>query len=162
MMKFEMVGDTQLKAKFEGMPAAIHEALLQTVYILDNDLVRYIQDKKLSGQVLKIQTGALKRSIKGDVIDSGTEITGTAFSSGDVIKYAGIHEYGGNTSPHDIVPVKAKALRFRSGGKTIFTKIVHHPGSKMPERSFMRSSLAENKDHITEEMQKTIIKGINS
>jgi hypothetical protein len=34
------------------------------------------------------------------------------------------------------------------GGKDVFATIVHHPGSTMPERSFMRSSLAEMKDDI--------------
>ena len=161
-MTLEIIGDTQIKAKFEALPASVHDDLLRTVYKLDNDLVRYIQDQKLSGQVLKIKTGALRRSIKGDVIDEGDIITGTAFSSGDVLKYAGIHEYGGTTPPHDIVPVKAKALAFVMGGKMVFAKIVHHPGSKMPERSFMRSSLSDNAQYISDEMALTVNKSVKS
>ena len=35
-------------------------------------------------------------------------------------------EFGSN--PYVIIPNKKKALRFKSGGKTVFSKIVHHPG----------------------------------
>ena len=34
------------------------------------------------------------------------------------------------TKPHEIVPAEAKSLHFFIGGKEIFTKHVHHPGTK--------------------------------
>ena len=36
----------------------------------------------------------------------------------------------GGTRPHDIVPVRAKALRFVVNGTPVFAKRVHHPGTK--------------------------------
>ncbi len=39
-----------------------------------------------------------------------------------------ILEYG--SKPHVIRPVKRKFLRFDTGGKTVFTKEVHHPGTR--------------------------------
>ena len=33
------------------------------------------------------------------------------------------------TGPHDIFPVNKQSLAFKVGGKTVFAKKVHHPGS---------------------------------
>ena len=66
------------------------------------------------------------------------------------IKYAAIHEYGGAIPPHQIVPDKAKALAFILGGKQAFAARVNLPAIAMPERSYMRSSLAEMADEIGE------------
>jgi hypothetical protein len=42
--------------------------------------------------------------------------------------YAYIHHEG--TRPHIITPTKAKALRFTSGRRVIYTRMVKHPGTK--------------------------------
>lgn len=34
------------------------------------------------------------------------------------------------TKPHTIRPRSRKMLRFESGGKTVFARVVHHPGTK--------------------------------
>ena len=70
--------------------------------------------------------------------------------------YADIQEYGGRTSPHDIVPVKAQALRFMMEGKTVFAKIVHHPGSLIPERSYLRSALSDMQNQIVSELEQAV------
>ena len=81
-----------------------------------------------------------------------TRVVGKVASSGDV-KYAGIHEFGGKTPAHDIYPDKAKALAFMIGGKQVFAKVVHHPGSQMPERSFLRSSLSDMRQEILDGLE---------
>jgi hypothetical protein len=43
------------------------------------------------------------------------------------------------------------------GGKQVFAKIVHHPGSVMPERSFMRSSLAEMRPEIIDGLRQAAV-----
>ncbi len=49
--------------------------------------------------------------------------------SGKVTNLMECLEYG--TRPHEIVPVKAKFLRFvASDGKVVFTKLVRHPGTQ--------------------------------
>jgi phage gpG-like protein len=117
------------------------------VRALTANLQRHIVADKLQGQVLNHRTGALSRSIQHVTDVQGDVATGRVFSSGDV-KYAAIHEFGGRTPPHDIYPDKAQALAFMMGGEQIFAKVVHHPGSQMPERSFMRSGLADMADEI--------------
>lgn len=47
--------------------------------------------------------------------------------------YAAIHQLGGTTPPHIILPVNGKALKTPFG---LFKK-VNHPGSKIPARPFM-------------------------
>lgn len=45
------------------------------------------------------------------------------------------------TRPHIIRPKRAKALRFRVGGKVVFARIVHHPGTRA--RPFLDRALAD-------------------
>jgi phage gpG-like protein len=57
--------------------------------------------------------------------------------------YAAIHEFGGVTAAHEIRARKAAALAFMRGGSLAFATSVRHPGSRIPARSFLRTSLAE-------------------
>ena len=59
-----------------------------------------------------------------------------------------IQEFGGKTAAHEILPVKAQALAFVAGGALRFARKVEHPGSLIPERSYLRSSLDEMSDEI--------------
>ena len=146
LLNVTVTGDRELIARLCAMPSKVHEALLRKMTELDLNLEAKVKDK-LSGQVLNVRTGALRRSIFGTVQGTPVSVVGKVASSGDV-KYAAIHEFGGTTAPHDILPNKASVLAFMMGGKKVFAKIVHHPGSKMPERSFLRSSLGDMKDEI--------------
>ncbi len=57
----------------------------------------------------------------------------TSATVGTNVKYAAIHQFGGQTKPHLIKPRNAKALAF--GGR--YVKQVNHPGSKIPARPFL-------------------------
>lgn len=50
--------------------------------------------------------------------------------------YAAIHQFGGTTKPHVILPRYKKALKF--GGRIV--KSVNHPGSVIPARPFLAIS----------------------
>lgn len=155
MLKIEIIGDDEVARKFQNLPAKIRQALRAKIFALTLSLEAHIKLNKLSGQVLKTVSGRLKRSIQSEVIDRIDIITGTVFSSGDV-PYNAIHEFGGRTPPSEIIPVKAQALRFMFHGKLTFAKRVHHPGSVMPERSFMRSGLSDMKEKIVSELTTTV------
>src|SRR5574337_208104 len=64
------------------------------------------------------------------------------------VKYAAIQEFGGQTAAHEILPIKARALAFMAGRGLRFARKVAHPGSIIPERSYLRSSLAEMSGEI--------------
>jgi phage gpG-like protein len=149
------VDDSKAIARLEKIPDAVRAALLQRVSALTVQLAARVR-AKLSGEVLHVRSGALRASIFEDVQNTSTSVTGSVYSSGDV-PYAAIHEYGGVIPAHEVVPVKAHALRFEIGGKTVFAMRANIPAIHMPERSYMRSSLAEMKEQIISELQEAIV-----
>jgi phage gpG-like protein len=157
LLKVEVRVDAAAAA-LERLPVEVTAAVEAKVRALTANLQRHIVADKLQGQVLKHRTGALSRSIQYVVDRSGDMVVGRVFSSGDV-KYAAIHEFGGKTPPHDIVPTKAQALAFMVGGEQVFAKIVHHPGSNIPERSFMRSGLTDMADEIVAGIREAALEG---
>jgi phage gpG-like protein len=155
MLTVTMVGADALAQRLEALPGAIQEVVRVKTADLARRLRAHVVDDKLSGQVLRSRTGALRASIGADVTVDGDTVQARVFSSGEV-KYARIQEYGGRTPAHDITPAKAKALAFVMGGRTVFAAIVHHPGSTIPERSYLRSSLADMASVISDELKAAV------
>lgn len=73
--------------------------------------------------------GDLRRSINIEPTSRGVKIT--------MVEYGKYVEFG--TVPHVITPKSKKALAFQSGGKTIITKKVNHPGTR--PNNFIRRTL---------------------
>lgn len=152
-----ITGDKELIARFKSMPNAVNQALYTKVLSLTLRLENLVKTGKLNGQVLNRITGALARSIHSVTDRSASYVLGRVFSSGDV-KYAAIHEYGGHTAPHIIEPKKASVLAFAGkSGDTVFAKRVNHPGSRIPERSYMRSSLRDMSTEISLGMKEAVV-----
>jgi phage virion morphogenesis protein len=78
--------------------------------------------RRSGGMVLQ-DTGRLRDSIV-------PSHTGDSASIGTNVVYAAIHQLGGQTKAHVILPKNKKALAF--GGRVV--KKVNHPGSKIPAR----------------------------
>lgn len=148
IVNITITGAKEADKKFRRISLAIGAALYVKATELALRLEAHVKTQKLNGQVLNRKSGALARSINNKVTRTVNGVIAKVFSSGDV-KYAGIHEYGGKTAPHIIEPKKAQALAFMMGGKMRFFKRVNHPGSRMPERSFLRSSLREQSQEIS-------------
>jgi phage gpG-like protein len=151
---FELSLNDDASAALAAMPERIRDALADKANSLAAKLQAKIQ-QKLSGGVLNQKSGALARSISATIDDSPTDVSVTLATSAD-IKYAAIHEYGGMIPPHQIVPDKAKALAFLVGGKQAFAARVNLPAIAMPERSYMRSSLAEMAGEIGDELSEAV------
>ncbi|MGA3309833.1 MAG: hypothetical protein ABSD08_14635 [Xanthobacteraceae bacterium] len=145
-------------AAFANMPDRVRDALSEKANALAAELEARIQ-QKLAGTVLNARTGALAGSIIATIEDSSANVSVSIATSGDV-KYAAIHEFGGTIPPHEIVPDKAKALAFAIGGKQVFAARVNLPAVAMPERSYMRSSLAEMADAIREELAEAVVEAM--
>jgi phage gpG-like protein len=94
-----------------------------------------------------MRSGALHDSIAASVTADADGVRASVGSEGDV-KYAAIQEYGGKTSAHEILPVKGDVLVFVTGSGQHFARRVEHPGSLIPERSYLRSSLEDMKEEI--------------
>jgi phage virion morphogenesis protein len=71
--------------------------------------------------------GQLKRSLTWEAYPDGSVIFGSN------MVYARIHQEGGKTRAHEIVPYHAKALHFNGR----FARKVKHPGSLIPARPYM-------------------------
>ena len=111
---------------------------------LQNELtIGHVRADYLRGQVLNVRTGRLIKSVNR----IPARIAGNAIVSsiGSNVVYAGIHEFGGQTKPHRIEAKNGKSLHFFIGGKEIFARVVDHPGSKMPERSYIRAAIKDRK-----------------
>jgi phage gpG-like protein len=101
-----------------------------------------IVQRKLSGEVLEPRSGALRRSMRADVVEDVRGIRARVFSDGSV-PYAGIQEYGGRIALPAIATVNGKALAFAYEGRLVFAKRASAHVVTIPERSYLRASLAE-------------------
>lgn len=139
------VEDTAIKAKLGLMIPKVRASLERAVYRQAIDLQRYIVQQKLSAgagysaTLLHRVTSNLARSIQYEMLNSPSSVGAKLYSAGDV-KYARIHEYGGTVTRY---------------GKRVGSYTVH-----MPMRSFMRTSLSENKDKIVNAMKAAVAEGL--
>ena len=157
MITFE-VDDTKAIARLNAMPEGVRKALAKKVTALSLALEAKVK-AKLSGEMVNVVTGRLRRSIHSTTNQTATSVVGKVASSGDV-PYARIIEQGGKTAAHDIFPVKAKALHFMKGGADVFAKVVHHPGSTFKPRPYMRDSLKEMTPEIEAGLREAVAEGL--
>jgi phage gpG-like protein len=146
MFALEVRGLDETSARFDAYPAALQAALGAKATELAAALTDLVKNK-LSGAVLNTGSGALRDSIAASVTADADGVLASVGSEGDV-KYAAIQEYGGKTSAHEILPVKGDVLAFVASDGQHFARRIEHPGSVIPERSYLRSSLEDMKDEI--------------
>jgi hypothetical protein len=77
-------------------------------------------------------TGSLRRSIKPRIASGPGGGVISVFESSHQL--AGVHDSGATIPRHDIVPKRAKVLRFFVGGKVVFATKVTVPTFKIPSR----------------------------
>lgn len=164
MIRLEIKGGQEAIAFFKRMPASVHASLVKKVTFLTIKLEAYIKTEKLAGQVLNKKTGRLVRSIGHKMSITDSRITGIVFQSADV-PYGGIHEFGGSIPAHVIIPKNKAVLAWAQAGgegNMRYAKSVQHPGAKMPERSYMRSSLRDLSVEISTGMKAAVVEGIRN
>lgn len=84
-----------------------------------------------------VDTGRLRASIR---IESRRTLTlRSVYTVGSDVEYAPMVHDG--TGPHVIRPRQAQALRFRIGGRIVYAKVVHHPGTRA--RPFLDQAVRE-------------------
>jgi phage gpG-like protein len=151
MPAFTIEGADALRARLDAYPAEFAAALAAKARELADALAYKVKYEKLAGEVLNARSGALAASIAADVSGGADGVVANVGSFGDV-KYAAIQECGGKTGAHEILPDKAAALAFLAGGAMRFARKVEHPGSVIPERSYLRSSLDEMSAEIVAQL----------
>lgn len=109
------------------------------------DVSAHIKDRKLSGQVLKVQTGRLRRSINHRITETGTGIEARV---GTNVEYARVHEFGFRGT----VNVKEHMRK----AKTAYKVRAHTRRVNLPERSFLRSSLKDMRQDIDQRIARVV------
>lgn len=182
MITATVVGGEQVIERLQALGPTLREALRAAVTAEAVRLTRYVKEEKLSGQVLHVRTGTLRRKINYVVHETPSAITA---SVGVQLAYAAIHEYGFDGTETVRAHVRRVAgrdvkgrialsrARLTPSGQIVtsrrgttgtgiafvheFTRHLH-----MPERSFLRSSLKENELSIREHLQAAVREALPS
>jgi phage gpG-like protein len=172
MLSVEWIGKEELVAKFGKMNDSVHLKLLQFITGFSLKLQTHVVSDKLQGQVLNHITGKLAASIHSAVDDQGQKIVGRVYSAS--INYAAIHEFGGvikhpggtawmMIGPNPVFVSNATAAKIESisdyeGG---LKRTAAH-NIPMPERSYLRSSLADMGEEFTEGTKQAVGEAIHA
>jgi phage gpG-like protein len=153
-----VTGDKEVGLYLRNAPNQIKMALRQAVAEQTIRLQRDIVTKKLQGQVLKVRTGTLQRSIDQVTTEAGDIVTGMSWTN---VKYAARHEYGFTGTES----VKAHMRKIKQVfGRPIAPKEIQVKGFsrsiKYPARSFMRSALRDAEPQILEALTLATHQGI--
>lgn len=108
-------------------------------------LQAYVLTQKLSGQALNRRTGKLAGSVNQRVEESNGTFAAIV-QAGNLAPYGAIHEFGGLVT----IPDHLSASRL---GRSY---LVRSHTANYPQRSFMRSSLAENQEQILQMAEKMV------
>jgi phage gpG-like protein len=136
-----LVGAGPALDRLRALPDAANAGVARAIAKLGITLQNNVQQNKLSGQVLKVRSGALKSSIDVAVDQSSGEITATVFTNVD---YAAAQEYGfsGTVDVRASLRLIKEAFGHPIAAKTIAVG-AHTRRMDLPERSFLRSALAD-------------------
>jgi hypothetical protein len=121
-------------------------------------LASYIGTEKLSGQVLKVRFGTLRRAVIGSArqYSTGSTVEGRV-GTDSTTWYGQLHEDGGSFVGHRKLKKPPHLMR-RKMGERVLTGSPY--GIRFPARPFMRPSLQEQRGMIIEELAKAMQKAI--
>ena len=152
------ISSDDMAAAMEGKAEAIFEAVRGEMPAAVGNLLAYIKDSKLSGQVLNQRSGNLKRSGFTEVTEAGSDVTGYV-GFGRTVPYAAIHNYGGQIN---VPEVTGKLMVFQRNGETVFTTRHRAFTVTMPERNFLESSATEQEPVIQAEFREAVAEAVRA
>ena len=139
----------------------IIEQIRTTIKKLTFKLQAKIKNDKLTGQVLNVRTGRLRRSINAEFQELGDGLIQGLV--GTNVPYAKIHEFGFNG--------EQQVKEYMQKRKQVFGRMLKDPIQvtirahvrkiNLPERSFMRSALEELRPEFIEELQAATKRGLS-
>lgn len=149
MIRGTIIGGEAAIQRFERMPEKLRIELKAGITRAALRVQTQTKQSKLSGQVLNVRTGRLRRSINVDVQQTAERVVGTV---GTNVEYAHIHEYGFTGA----VGVR-EHLRTAKSGKTSIVR-GHSRNVHIPEKSFLRSALADMAEPIRHEFEQAVLR----
>lgn len=172
MFTVRVTGDDVVIAKLSAMPNAVHQSLLRKVTVLAFKLLALVKGK-LSGEVLNVRSGLLRDSAFQEVIDGGSSVVGRVAEPG-LVPYAAIHEFGGtinhpggtaywadDSGAHFVSNAAAEAFQQLGGALAVKGELrrTRAHSIQMPERSYLRSALAEMEEEIVSGLREAVAEG---
>lgn len=159
MLKGQIIGGEQTLRHLQGVAPKMGSALDRRITALTIKLTGKVKSDKLSGQVLGVKTGRLRRSINPSITGQGTgAVTGKV---GTNVEYARVHEQGFHASVKVKEHLRMQTTAF---GKSIAPQQVtvreHWMTMNIPPNSFLRSALAEMRPEILSEIQAAVHEGV--
>lgn len=136
----EIIGDESLIKTLKQMGPDVKSAMQDSIGVLVLRLATKVQKDKLSGQVLNVRSGRLRRSISSKVSVGGNMVTGIA---GTNVEYARKHEYGFDGIEHVSAHLRLIKQAFgKSLRSPVYVQVRSHPRDvAYPAHSFMRTAL---------------------
>jgi hypothetical protein len=155
----------QLKAKLNGTFGKASRALSDQLYISMGRLREYIVARRLnapkgfspdqlhhkSGNLINSTFPSIEQSIDGSSLIGRVQVANTA-------PYGRIHEYGGTFTARRQNLIHPPHLATRKGGERVMTGSPYT--ITFPERSFLRSSLREQRDTIITALKTALSRSI--
>ena len=160
MISAELLGDEPALDRLRALPDVANAGLALAIAKLGIALQSHVQQDKLSGEVLKVRSGALKSSIDVRIDKSAAGVTATVFTDLD---YAAAQEYGFSGT----VNVRASLRLIKQAfGRPIGTKTVsvraHSRQMDLPARSFLQSALDDMAPNISADVEDALRETITS
>lgn len=154
----DVVGSSQVIERIKRITPNVRSALEQKVQRLTIQLQIHVVADKLQGQVLNVRTGRLQRSINQALVKSPDSVTGVVSTA---VKYARPHEYGftGNVNVREHLRTITQAFGKQLKSPVTSTVQAHTMKMNLPERSFLRSALADMREDIVTGIQQAAIEG---
>jgi phage gpG-like protein len=153
-----------LLARLAGSQDRLKQELRIVLQRLAIKVQGQVKSDKLTGQVLHVRSGTLRRSINQKLFETKD---GVYAQVGTNVKYAGIHEYGFDGVEHVSAHTRRSALQFSVGRSKRVRKSEGTINVRafdrhmvMPKRSFLVSTLVEDRSEIETSIRAAIIRGL--
>lgn len=158
MITGRVSGDTEVLLLLRSRGIVLRDELRTTVQRQGFRLLR-IAKQKVSGPVLRNRTGTLRRKLNFQFRETADAIAGAI---GLKLVYAAIHEYGFD----GVVSVKSHLRTITQAfGRPLTNPVAaqvreHARRMRMPERSYLRSTLRENATQVRAELQRAVTRSV--
>lgn len=148
---------------FNELNDQVRAEIRRTINALTLKLQRTVQEDKLSGQNLNVQSGRLRGSISSKVEEAADYIEGTVGAGGALVRYAFVHEFGLEKA----LNIKAHLRTIKQAfGRPITPKQIniaaHTRKAYFLERRFMRDSLDEVAKIVPKNIDAAIERGLSN
>ena len=151
MIRGYVFGDKETVAKLGRLDRAGRQAIRVSIQRLTLRLLAKVKSDKLSGQVLNVRTGRLRRSINQRVTVKDNGVYGVV---GTNVKYGRVHEMGGRVT----VKAHLRMQRMAWGKRMKNARMVEVRAHVVdyPERTFLRSALREMEPDVRRALREAL------